>query len=342
MSDEKKQLGKILLKRQVVTQADLDRTLAEPGKGPSANLPLASRLIARGLVRESDALRGLSEQLGVPAVDVERIGISTAHLLLAEDFAKRRKALVLFADETRVLVAFANPDDTALIEQIAALTGRAVSPYVALSLPLHRALEEAYGAARIGKDTYYGRHARTAENRETLLGLATFLPTEKRSDDAAVFTDDNLRGAAADETLSVREAEPPPHRDRRVSQPDDTTIDLDALLVDGARAFREKRYEDSIAILKRAVGECPDSFRARYQLGLMFGQVGKLHEAITEIEHALSFEPAYFPALKNLALLHEKAGFRGRAVGLWERALAVAPDPTTRERIEAHMAKLSS
>jgi len=341
MSDEKKQLGKILLKRQMVTQADLDRTLAEPGKGPSANLPLASRLIARGLVRESDALRGLSEQLGVPAVDVERIGISTAHLLLSEDFAKRRKALVLFADETRVLVAFANPDDTALVEQIAALTGRAVSPYVALSLPLHRALDDAYGAAKSGKETYYGRHARTAENRETLLGLATFLPSEKRSDDAAVFTDDNLRGAASDETLSIRDAEPPPHHGGRVSRPDDS-IDLEALLLDGSRAFQEKRYEDSIAILGRAVAGCPNSFRARYQMGLTLGQVGKLHEAITEIEHALSLEPAYFPALKNLALLHEKAGFRGRAVGLWERALAVAPDPTTRERIETHMAKLSS
>lgn len=341
MSVEKKQLGKILLKRHAVSQADLDRTLAESkaGTGPAANLPLASKLLARGLVREADALRGLSEQLGVPAVDVERIGISTSHLVLEEAFAKSRKALVLFADDARVLVALADPDDSALVDEIATLTGRAVSPYVALSLPLHRALEDAYGAMRAGKETYFGRHARTAVNRETLLGLATFLPTEKRSDDAAVFTDDNLRGAADDETLSLRDAIP---ETSAGGHHPDAPVDFETSLADASRSFQEKRYAEGIDTLRGALRASPNSFRGRYQLGLMLGQVGQLHEAITELDLAHRIDPSSFSALKNLALLHEKAGFRGRALALWEHALKLAPDSTTRERIEAHVHKLTS
>ncbi len=341
MSDKKKQLGKILLKRQVVSQADLDRTLADPTSGvASPGVPLASRLLASGLVTEADALRGLSEQLGVPAVDVQRIGLSTAHLLLSEALANKHMALVLFADEARALVAFANPDDGTALDEVTHATSRAISPYVALTLPLRRAIDEAYAAARAGRDTYYGRHARTAEDRETLLNLATFLPKEKRSDDATVFTDDSLRNAIHADTLSMREVgQPTPAR--QASQPDGAA-DLEELLAEGARAFHEDRHDDGIEVLRRAVGSWPKSFRARYQLGLMLGRAGRVHEAITEIDVASTLDPLSFSAAKNLALLHEKAGFRGRAVTAWERALSLAPDENSRARVATHIANLSS
>ncbi len=329
MSDEKKQLAKILLKRRVVVEADLEKTLAEGGAEP-----LAAKLIARGLVREPDVLRGLSEQYGVPAVDLERVGLNTQHLVLAEAFAKKNKALILFADETRVLVATVTPDDPALLREVSQLTGRVATPYVALPLPLHRAIERAYAAAKAGEPAYYGRHARTAESPTTLLTLATFLPPERRDDEAAVFTDDGLRAAADEEPLSERMHEP--------ARPSSHGVDVDALLEAGAKAFRDQRPAEALDYLQEAVRAKPDSFRARYQLGLMLGQQGRLHEAITEVERATLLDPACFPALKNLALLHEKAGFRGRAVEAWRRALPHAPDDATRMRVEGHLSKLET
>lgn len=340
MSDQKKPLGKILLKRHSVSAIDLENALTESSRehGRSSGVPLASRLMSRGVLRQADALRGLAEQFGVPAIDLERIGIATADLVVDEAFAKRAKMLVFYIDAARVLVAMESPDDTALSSELAVLTGRAVSPYVALSLPLHRALEEAYAALRARKTMYFGRHARTAEHREVLLDLATYVPQVGASDDGAVFTGENLR--EADETFSGREASPSTVGREPIAGASDG-VELDAMLEEGARAFHEKRPADGIVVLDDAVRRFPRSFRAHYQLGLMLGQAGRLHEAITALDTASALDPASYSTLKNLALLHEKVGFLGRAVTVWRSAMEHAPDERTRARIASHVAKLS-
>jgi Flp pilus assembly protein TadD len=244
---------------------------------------------------------------------------------------------VLFVDDTRALVAVAHPDDKAMLATIGAKLSREIVPYVALTLPLHRALEEAYAARKAGKEEYYGRHARTAENRSTLLALATYVPKDRPDDDAAVFTDDAIRDASEGETASMREvdatSDAPPE-----SPP---SVDLERLLTTGARAFREGRQTEGIEMLARAARAHPRSFQAAYQLGLMLGQAGRVHEAISHVEHATTLDPASFAATKNLAILQEKAGFRGRAVEAWTVARALAPDAETRARIESHLAKLA-
>ncbi|MBK6463786.1 MAG: hypothetical protein IPF92_22685 [Myxococcales bacterium] len=327
MTGEKKQLGKVLLKRQVLGEAELASALSEEGSEP-----LASKLIARGLVKEADVLRGLSEQFGVPAVDLERVGIDTSHLVVPADFAKQHKVLPLFADDERVLVAMLAPDDLVVLTRLASLTGRSPTPYVALPLPLHRAIEGAYAAARSGGLTYFGRHARTAESPAALLSLATFVPPERRTDDALVFTDDSLREVSNEEPLSERLGDD--------IRPSTLALDHERMLEGAAAAFLESRAEDAIALLRDAIHERPKSFRARYQLGLVLGNVDRLHEAITEVEHALELEPSSFPALKNLAVLYEKSGFRARALETWERAAPLAPDEATRARVTEHLTRL--
>lgn len=336
MSGERKQLGKVLLKRQVLGEADLASALSDGGAEP-----LASKLIARGLVKEADVLRGLSEQFGVPAVDLERVGIDTTHLLVPADFAKQHKVLPLFADDERVLVAMLAPDDLVLLTRLAAVTRRAPTPYVALPLPLHRAIDRAYAAARSGERTYFGRHARTAESPAALLSLATFVPPERRTDDALVFTDDRLREVAGEEPLSERLSDNiPPSAVATPGTPGTPTLEHERLLEAAAAAFLEARTDDAIRLLRDAIRARPESFRAHYQLGLILGNVDRLHEAITEVEHAVAIDPTCFPALKNLAVLFEKSGFRARALEAWERAAPRAPDEATRARVEEHVRRL--
>src|SRR5262249_41028049 len=94
---------------------------------------------------------------------------------------------------------------------------------------------------------------------------------------------------------------------------------------------------DAIAHLKRGVAIDPLAFRLRFHLGLLFGKMGSLYEAIQELEKAVELSPKSFPALKNLAVLYEKAGFRNKAVECWERCTHVAPDEGTREQIKQHL-----
>jgi Tfp pilus assembly protein PilF len=51
-------------------------------------------------------------------------------------------------------------------------------------------------------------------------------------------------------------------------------------------------------------------------------------------------QPRNFSALKNLAVLYQRAGFKHKAIEMWERALASAPDEDTRKGIKEHLMTL--
>ena len=62
-SDDKKPIGRILLKRRLISPEELDKQL-ETQKQAHDGVPLASRLASTGVVAETDVLRALSEQFG--------------------------------------------------------------------------------------------------------------------------------------------------------------------------------------------------------------------------------------------------------------------------------------
>ena len=54
-----------------------------------------------------------------------------------------------------------------------------------------------------------------------------------------------------------------------------------------------------------------------------------------ELETAVEMNSRHFPAVKNLAILYQKAGFRNKALEMWQRALSLAPDEATRAVLQA-------
>ena len=65
-----------------------------------------------------------------------------------------------------------------------------------------------------------------------------------------------------------------------------------------------------------------------------------VYEAIQELERAIEANDTHFAAVKNLAVLYQKAGFKNKAVETWERAIRVAPDEATRSSIKQHLLTL--
>ena len=51
------------------------------------------------------------------------------------------------------------------------------------------------------------------------------------------------------------------------------------------------------------------------------GKKGQIYDGIQELERAVDLNPKHFPALKNLAVLYEKAGFKNKAIEMWERGV---------------------
>ena len=111
-------------------------------------------------------------------------------------------------------------------------------------------------------------------------------------------------------------------------------------LSQGIEAFRTGRLDEAIQHLERGVGLDPLAFRLHYHLGLLYGRREELFEGIQSLETSVDLSPRNFSALKNLAVLYQRAGFKHKAIEMWERALAVAEDEEIRKGIKDHLMSL--
>jgi CheY-like chemotaxis protein len=182
MSGDKKQLGKILLKQKLVTPGELDELLADQRAHPGTRL--ASAAVRTGKIEEVDLLRALSEQHGVPGIDLSQVVVPTANLKLVPlDVAKQYLILPFSVKETEIFLAMADPGDRRVIDEIEFVTGRSVHPYVALHDHLARVLDDAYRMLDRGEPHYVGPNA-PAEYLESL-GLRAPAPTPPAAPAAA-------------------------------------------------------------------------------------------------------------------------------------------------------------
>jgi DNA-binding response OmpR family regulator len=149
---EKKQLGKILLRQRALSPEQLDKALAEKKGGR-----LASRLTADGTISDVSALKALSEQHGIPGIDLGQICLKLETLdLLPREIAERHLILPVLMRDDRLFVATANPRERKVLDELEFVTGKRVYPYVALEAPIEHVIEEAYTRKTRGEFYYVG------------------------------------------------------------------------------------------------------------------------------------------------------------------------------------------
>ena len=215
--DEKKQLGKILLTRKLVSAEALDSALKEKSR-THTDTPLASFLTDKGMVREEDALRALSEQFGVPGINLSQVAILLEHLnVMPREMAESHMMLPVLLRGDRLFIAMADPRDKRVIDELEFVSGKKVYAYVALSTPLTRTIASAYDAKDRGEQYYLG----PTVPKETLsrLGLSPQTapapfggrsappesPTLQRPNTmgSAIVVDDEMQKLAADTEFST-------------------------------------------------------------------------------------------------------------------------------------------
>ena len=121
---------------------------------------------------------------------------------------------------------------------------------------------------------------------------------------------------------------------------EDISREAGEALDQGIQAFHDGNLDAAIAHLKRGLGVDPLSFKLHYHLGLLYGRRDDLFDAIHELETSIDLQPRHFSALKNLAVLYQRAGFKHKAIEMWERAMGNAPDDETRRGIKDHLMSL--
>jgi DNA-binding response OmpR family regulator len=169
-SDEKRPLGKILLQRKLVSQEELEDALRQQRRSP-VPAPLASQLVDDGKIDEIEALRALSEQHGVPGIDLTQVAILLDHLdLVPREVAETRRILPVLVRGERLFLAMADPHDRKVVDELEFVTGKKVYPYIAVHSTLIKTVTAAYDAKAGGETHYLAAHVPAETLRQ--LGLA--------------------------------------------------------------------------------------------------------------------------------------------------------------------------
>jgi DNA-binding response OmpR family regulator len=118
--------------------------------------PICTRLLSLG-IEEGELASVLAERHGFPGVDLSHSAISLDLLdLVPRVVAEGDLILPLAVDGGRVHLAMARPWDERVISEVRFVTGREVSPYVAVRGALLRAIAEAYEERARGATLWRG------------------------------------------------------------------------------------------------------------------------------------------------------------------------------------------
>mgnify|MGYP006117111885 FL=1 len=136
-------LGEILVKENIVSEADLETALSEQrSKGDK----LGNILIADGKITEEQLVNAFSLQLGYKSITEDDLLKAPEEVvkLLSEDFSKENNVITLKTSETSIYVAMEDPEDVSTLDSIKKLTNLNPEVLVAGKTAITNAIEHLY------------------------------------------------------------------------------------------------------------------------------------------------------------------------------------------------------
>ena len=139
-------LGDLLLKAKLITQDQLDAALKsqreEGGK-------IGEALVRVGAVTENDITETLSQQFGVPSIDLASFEIDPAVVkIVPADVARKYGVLPVNKTGATLTIAMGDPTNVFAMDDIKFMTGYNVEPVVASEVALRKAIDRHYGTPR--------------------------------------------------------------------------------------------------------------------------------------------------------------------------------------------------
>ncbi len=137
------QLGELLLKANIITQAQLDKALEEQ---KATGGRLGEHLIKLGYCTEDDILDCLSQQYGVPSINLRNFEIDESIIrLIPADVVRKYQFIPVSKTGATLTVAMNDPTNVFAMDDITFITGYRVEPVVASEGALREAIDRYYG-----------------------------------------------------------------------------------------------------------------------------------------------------------------------------------------------------
>ncbi len=164
-----------------LAQANVDRALQLQHKQLEWER-IGSILVKLGLVSEQDVTQSLSQQLGVHFVDKDDIPLAmVAESDISPRFLKQHKAVILEEDDSKLMLALADPLDSYVLHAIELCSGKNVEACIAVPSDIEIALEQQYSDSHPANDADHtsAMSAQFIDDVEQLRELAGEAPVIK-------------------------------------------------------------------------------------------------------------------------------------------------------------------
>jgi type IV pilus assembly protein PilB len=141
MRQTRKRLGDLLVETGMITDEQLQATLAEKTEGQK----LGDALLQRGLITEQQLIEVLEFQLGIPHISLYRYPFDTKlFTLVPKDMAKRKLVIPLKKEGDKLFVAMADPMDFFTVDDLRLSTGFHIETAIATKDDIIRAINKYY------------------------------------------------------------------------------------------------------------------------------------------------------------------------------------------------------
>jgi type IV pilus assembly protein PilB len=138
-------LGELLTKASLITQDQLKDALKVQKDTGSK---LGETLIKLGFVSEEDITECLSQQFGVPSINLDHFEIDPSVIkLINADVARKYNILPVNKTGATITIAMADPTNVFAMDDIKFMTGYNVEPVVASELGIKAAIDNYYGTS---------------------------------------------------------------------------------------------------------------------------------------------------------------------------------------------------
>jgi type IV pilus assembly protein PilB len=136
-------IGEFLVRSNLIDQGQLDKALEEQKQTGGR---IGEHLIRLGFVTEEDILDCLSQQYGVPSINLRHFEIDESIIrLIPADVARKYQFIPVSKTGATLTVAMADPTNVFAMDDITFITGYRVEPVVASEEALREAIDKYYG-----------------------------------------------------------------------------------------------------------------------------------------------------------------------------------------------------
>src|SRR5574341_91497 len=170
-------LGRFLVTAKLVSEDQLQRAIIAQKKTGGR---LGSILVRMGFLDEARLLAFLSQQFGIPSIDLSNFKVDQALLkLFPADAIKKYRVIPVKRSGSVVTLAMADPSDVFALDDIKFLTGYTIEPAVASESAIVSAIQAAYGLAQDAKPEQRAAMLNAKDYTVDDIGETTFAETDE-------------------------------------------------------------------------------------------------------------------------------------------------------------------